>query len=71
MIKKTSPLELVHSDIFRPMEVTSFGGANYFVSFIDDSNRKVWVYMMNRKSEGFLQNSKFSKLWLKIKLDIE
>ena len=34
--KKTPPLELINSDVFSPTEVTSYGGANYFVSFIDD-----------------------------------
>ena len=29
------------------------GGAHYFVSFIDDYSRKVWVYFMKQKSEVF------------------
>ena len=51
--KKSSPLELVHSDVFGPTEVTSLGGANYFVTFLDDCTRKVWVYMLNKKYEVF------------------
>jgi hypothetical protein len=31
--------------------VPSNGGAHYFVSFIDDFSRKVWVYFMKHKSE--------------------
>lgn len=38
--KSTSPLELVYSDVFGPTEVTSLGGANYFITFLDDCTRK-------------------------------
>lgn len=51
--KKSVPLELIHSDVFGPTEVTSIGGANYFVTFLDDCTRKVWIYMLSRKSEVF------------------
>ena len=29
-------LEIVHSDVCRPMNVDSIGGSKYFVTFIDD-----------------------------------
>ena len=29
-------LEIIHSDLCGPMEVTSLGGAKYFIMFIDD-----------------------------------
>jgi uncharacterized protein YigE (DUF2233 family) len=51
--KKTTPLALVHYDVFGPNKVTSFGGANYFVTFLDDCTRKVWIYMLNKKSKVF------------------
>lgn len=50
---KTTPLELVHSDVFGPTKVTSIGGASYFVTFLDDCTRKVWIYMPNKKFEVF------------------
>ena len=31
-----SPLELVHTDLVGPMQVTSIGGSTYFMTFIDD-----------------------------------
>ena len=34
--KKSSPLELVHSYIFGPTEVTSIRSTNYFVTFLND-----------------------------------
>ena len=51
--RATKPLELVHSDVCGPMKTTSIGGARYFVTFIDDFSRKMWVYMLRCKSEVF------------------
>ena len=31
----------------------SHGGARYFITFIDDFSRKVWVYVLKHKSEAF------------------
>ncbi|KAK9169101.1 hypothetical protein Syun_001241 [Stephania yunnanensis] len=45
-------LELVHSDVWQA-PVTSVGGANYFVSFIDDYSRRCWVYPIKRKADVF------------------
>uniref|UniRef100_A0A1D1Z793 Retrovirus-related Pol polyprotein from transposon TNT 1-94 n=1 Tax=Anthurium amnicola TaxID=1678845 RepID=A0A1D1Z793_9ARAE len=46
-------LEYVHSDVWGAAPVTSLGGARYFVTFIDDFSRKVWVYFLKHKSEVF------------------
>lgn len=46
-------LELIHSDVCGPMSVKSIGGSRYFVSFIDDCSRKVFVYMINKKSDVY------------------
>ena len=51
--RATATLELVHSDVWGPARTTSAGGAKYFVSFIDDFSRKVFVFFMRRKSEVF------------------
>jgi len=45
-------LDLVHSDVWESPEV-SLGGAKYFVSFIDDYSRRLWVYPIKRKSDVF------------------
>ena len=39
-------LELIHSDLCGPMQTTSFGGAKYFLTFIDDFSRKTFVYIL-------------------------
>ena len=50
---ESSPLNLVHSDVCGPMPYQSLGGASYFVSFIDDSTRKVWAYPIRIKDRAF------------------
>ena len=37
----------------RPTSVSSLGGSRYYVTFIDDSTRKVWVYFLKHKSGVF------------------
>lgn len=51
--KAKRPLQLIHSDLCGPMSVSSFGGNCYFISFIDDDTRNVWVYIVQQKSEAF------------------
>ncbi len=46
-------LELVHTDVWGLASVSSIGGKQYFVTFIDDHSRKVWVYFLRHKSDVF------------------
>ena len=46
-------LGVVHSDVCGKIEEKSLSGAEYFITFIDDKSRHVWVYMMKHKSEAF------------------
>ncbi|KAL5755348.1 hypothetical protein ACOSP7_023568 [Xanthoceras sorbifolium] len=52
-IPKAEKLELVHTDVWGPSPVSSLSGSLYYVTFIDDSTRKVWVYFLKKKSEVF------------------
>ncbi|MCO5591201.1 hypothetical protein L7F22_045182 [Adiantum nelumboides] len=47
---ESDSLDLVHSDVCE-MPQLSLGGKRYFVSFIDDATRKVWVYPLRAKSD--------------------
>ena len=47
------PLGLVHSDVCGKMSSESLGGAEYFLTFIDDKTRYVWVYPLKHKDEVF------------------
>ena len=46
-------LGIVHSDVCGRIETKSLGGAEYFVTFIDDKSRFVWVYVLKHKGEVF------------------
>ena len=46
----TSPLELIHSDVWGPT-LPSSGGFKYYVSFIDDYSRYCWIYLLKHKSD--------------------
>ncbi len=48
----SKPLEMIHSDVWTT-KMESIGGCKYYVSFIDDHTRKVWVYFMKHKGEVF------------------
>lgn len=49
----TSLLYLVHSDVCGPIQVPSMGGARYFISFVDDYSKWIFIYTMQRNSEAF------------------
>lgn len=49
--KASKILELIHSDLDGPMETQSIGHAKYFLTFIDDFSRNVFVYFLKCKSE--------------------
>ena len=38
---KAEKLELVHTDLWGPSLVASLGGSRYYITFIDDSSRKI------------------------------
>lgn len=51
---KTEKLELVHTDVWGLSLVSSPGGSSYYVTFIDDSTRKVRVFfLLKNKSDVY------------------
>lgn len=52
-------LELVHSDLCGPVEVPSFGGSRYFITFVDDASKKVVVFFLERKNQTLEVFQKF------------
>ncbi|KAL5715795.1 hypothetical protein ACHQM5_017567 [Ranunculus cassubicifolius] len=44
-------LDYIHSDVWGPSRVLSKGGSRWFVTFIDDFSRRVWLYPMKHKNE--------------------
>lgn len=50
---KIYKLELIHSDISGPAPLASIGGARYYIMFINNSTRKVWIYFIKHRSYVF------------------
>ncbi|MCP4490581.1 MAG: DDE-type integrase/transposase/recombinase, partial [Gammaproteobacteria bacterium] len=55
-------LGLVHSDVCGKLDPISLGGAQYFVTFIDDKSRYARVYFIRHKSEVFTKFKEFKCL---------
>ena len=47
------PLELVHSEVCGKMGHTSIGGAEYFLTLLDDKTHYTWVYPLKTKDQVF------------------
>lgn len=52
-------LELIHTDVCGPMSVRTHAHYRYFVTFIDDFSRKLFVYPMKTKGEVFMRFVEF------------
>jgi transposase InsO family protein len=44
-----------------PFEVSSLGGNKYFISFVDEFSRMMWIYLTKAKSESFDVFKKFKR----------
>jgi hypothetical protein len=47
----SSPLELLHSDVWGPSPLTSFNDFRYYIVFIDDYTYFTWIFFMRQKSK--------------------
>ena len=59
-------LDYIHSDLWGPSPVVSYGGVLYFLTFIDDFSRKVWVFMLKKKVDVFNVFKQFKAMGEKI-----
>jgi hypothetical protein len=59
MERATDLLEIIHTDVCRPMCILTRGGYHYFLTFTNDLSRYGYVYLMKHKSEMF---EKFKEL---------
>ena len=60
----TTPLELVHFDLWGPAPVTSHLGHQFYIHFIDDFSKFSWLYPL-------VQISDAHKAFLKFKIQVE
>ena len=52
-------LDLIHTNVCRPLSVHARGGFVYFVTFIDDYSRYGYLYLMRYKSKTFERFEEF------------
>jgi transposase InsO family protein len=50
--RSCAALEVIHSDICGPFEVPSLGGSKYFITFVDEFTRMMWLFTIKFKSEA-------------------
>lgn len=49
--RSKKPLELIFCDVWGPSPVVSLDGFKYYVSFVDDFSRYIWLFLMKTKNE--------------------
>jgi hypothetical protein len=59
--QSTAPLDLVYSDVWGSA-INSFGNKKYYISFIDDYSKFMWIYPIHRKFEAFQFFKEFQTL---------
>ena len=50
--RNTQLLEIIHTDVCGPFDVSSFNKEKYFITFIDDFSRYGYVYLLHEKSQA-------------------
>lgn len=57
--RATDLLGVIYSDVCGPFEDPSLGGNKYFVTFVDEFSRMLWLYLIKTKGEVFAIFQKF------------
>jgi len=52
--RANAPLELVYADICGATRTPSMSNKRYFLPFVDDYSRMIWIYFLDKKLEAFL-----------------
>jgi hypothetical protein len=60
--RASSPLDLIHSDLMRPLPHPSIGKARYVLTFLDDYSHYTCVFFLRQKSEVFEHLKEFKAL---------
>ena len=69
VVRKSNVLDLIHSDICDFHAIPSLGNKKYVVTFIDDSTRFCYVYLLHSKNEA-LEKFKIYKSEVELQLSI-
>ncbi|KAG9454499.1 hypothetical protein H6P81_007403 [Aristolochia fimbriata] len=57
-----APFDVIHSDIWGSAPIATMGGSSYYVIFVDDYSRFVWVYLLHARSEFYNAYVNFSTM---------
>jgi len=63
--RATELLELIHADVSGPFPTQSLAGSKYFLAFIDDKSRRIFVYLricVRKKDEVLSKFMEFKNL---------
>jgi hypothetical protein len=58
----SATFDLIHLDVWGPSPVPTVGGSRYFVIFVDDFSRYIWIYLMKNRSEVLTIYRDFAKM---------
>jgi hypothetical protein len=56
----STPLKIIHNDICRPFRKIAYNGAYYFVTFIYDYSRRIYLALIKTKDQVFDEFKKFT-----------
>ena len=65
--RDTKPLDLIHTDLCDLKSVVTSGDNKYFITFIDDSTRFCYLYLLKSKDEAF---EAFQRYKMKLKTNL-
>ena len=58
----TNIFDLIHSNVYGPSSVSSIGGSQYFVVFVDDYSLYSWIFLIKHHFELLQVYSNFAKM---------
>lgn len=61
-VASTKPFDLMYLDVWGPSPHFSINGNRYFVLFIDDCTKFVWIYFLSQKSQVYSMFVQFRKM---------
>ncbi|KAL4565709.1 hypothetical protein LXL04_029812 [Taraxacum kok-saghyz] len=61
-VASSKPFDLVYSDVWGPSPFFSINGNRYFLLFIDDCSKFVWIYFLSQKSQVLSTFKLFHKM---------
>ncbi|KAG9446582.1 hypothetical protein H6P81_012710 [Aristolochia fimbriata] len=60
--RASAPFDLIHFDVWGAAPISAMGGSAYYVVFIDDFSRFVWLYLLQSRSAFYTAYVEFSTM---------